>query len=46
MMIGEESPNTTGQGALRNRGFCGQYPAGTESVTEKIHLSVFDGEKR
>ena len=40
---GEESPNTIGQGATSprrgpsdNRGSCGQYPAGTERVTENM----------
>ncbi len=48
---GEESPNTTRQSASRvrlerrKRGSCRQYPAGTESITEKIHPGFFDKKK-
>jgi hypothetical protein len=48
---GEESPNTTRQGASRvhlrcsKRGSRGQHPAGTESITENIHPDFFDKKK-
>lgn len=44
---GEESPNTARRSAScvrlgrRKRGSCRQYPAGTESITEKTHPGFF-----